>query len=154
MADFAGLHLIAIPLIGWRGVRCLDPHVCLGRVGVMTAGAGQPAGLGFPGSARGASGVAGFAVPNILRKRDFPVPSFYRITGGIGDGGEGIVQLRTEMDGVTPLGERVAARPLDGGFPGLVVVASAALVNCGVVKYLVMTRVVEHESPAVWPLVA
>ena len=154
MANFAGLRLIAIPLIGRRGVPCLGPHVCPGRIGVMTTGAGQPAGFGFPSSARGGSGVASLAVPNILWKRDVPIPSLHGVAVCVRNSSEGIVQLRAEMDSVNPLGDRVATRPFDGALPGLVVVASATLVNCGIVEYLVMTCIVEHEPPAVWPLVA
>ena len=93
MADFAGLRLIAIPLIGWRGVPCLDPHVCPGRIGVMTAGTGQPAGFGFPSSARGASWMTGLAVPDILWEHDAPVPSLHGITVCIGNSREGVVEL-------------------------------------------------------------
>jgi hypothetical protein len=91
VAEFAGLHLIPIPLIGWCGVPRLDSYVCLSRIGVMTAGARQPAGFGFPGSARGSSGVAGLAVPNILRKRDVPVPPLHGVAAQVRNGGERVV---------------------------------------------------------------
>ena len=139
MADFAGLDLIAIPLIDWRGVPRLDSHVRLGRIGIMTASAGQPAGFGLPSPARGACRVAGLTVPNILRKRDVPVPPLHRVTICVRNGGEGIVQLRAEMYGVNSLGDGMTARPLGRTFSRLVVVASATLVDCGVVEYLVMT---------------
>jgi len=77
--------------------------------------------------------MASLAVPNILWERDVPVPSLHGVTVCIGNGGERIVQLRTEMDGVNPLGDRVTARPFDGALSGLVVMASATLVNRGIV---------------------
>ena len=156
-ADFAGFLFVAIPRTGRCRVECLQPHVSLGRLGVVAAAAGKSGGCGLPGSTRRPGRMARLAVADVLREGDIPVSTGNGVDRGIpvADRCQGVVQARSEMDGVHAPEHSPAPRPTQTrGFLALAVVARATLIHSRVIENLVVAQVVEHETCALRPPMA